>query len=51
MKLDMECGWSIGSSSTYELEMSGVILTQELEAGYVGGMKLKEVHLQVSPIS
>lgn len=45
MKLDMECGSSIGSSSTYELEKSGVILTQELEAGYVGTMKVEEVHL------
>jgi hypothetical protein len=51
MKLDMECGWSIGSSSTYELELSGVILTQELEAGYVGGVKSEDVHLQVTPIS
>ena len=48
MKLDMECGWSIGSSSTYELELSGVILTHEVEAGTVGGTKLGSVHLQVS---
>jgi hypothetical protein len=47
----MECGWSIGSSATYELELSGEILTQELEAGNVGGVKSGEVHLQVSPIS
>ena len=47
----MECGWSIGSSSIYEVELSGVILTQELEAGYVGGVKLEEVHLQISAIS
>ena len=51
MKLDIERAWGIGSSSTYELELSGVILTQELEAGYVGGVKLGSVHLQVSLIS
>ena len=49
MKLDMARGWGNGSSSTYELELSGVILTQESEAGCVTGMK--PVHLQVSPIS
>ena len=45
-------GKGSGSSSTYVgFGESGSILTQELEAGYVGGMKSGDVHLQVSQIS
>jgi hypothetical protein len=51
MKLDMVRDGSIGSSSTYELDLSGVILTQELEVGHVIGLKSVAFNLQVSSIS
>lgn len=47
MKLSIDLPSGSGSSEVYEPETSGVKVTHEADAAYVGIIKLDDVHLQI----